>query len=178
MPERRLRIPVLFSIVAAVFTLALKYAAYHVTGSVGLLSDAAKSIVNVLAAVTAYVSLWYAAKPVDESHTYGHEKIEFFASGVEGILILSAAGAIVWYAVRRLFAPEQLDSLAVGIGAALAATVINLAVARVLLRVGREHRSIVLIADGKHLMTDVCTSVAVLVRVAAVAVTAWQRLAS
>jgi cation diffusion facilitator family transporter len=174
MPERQLRIPVLFSILAALFTLALKYLAYHVTGSVGLLSDAAESIVNVLAAVTAFVSLWYASKPVDVSHTYGHEKIEFFSSGLEGIFILFAGGAIIWYAVRRLYAPEQLQALDLGIAVALIATLVNLIVARLLLRVGRMKRSIVLEAGGKHLMTDVWTSVGVVASMALVSLTGVQ----
>lgn len=176
MPERRLRIPVLISILAACFTLALKYLAYHVTGSVGLLSDAAESIINVLAAVTAYVSIIYAAKPVDVSHTYGHEKIEFFSSGLEGVLILVAAGAIAWYAVRRLFTPEPLEALDLGIALALVATLVNLIVARLLLRVGREQRSIVLVADGKHLMTDVWASLGVVVGMALVWLTGVQPL--
>ena len=176
MPDRQLRIPVLISILAAFLTLALKYFAYHVTGSVGLLSDAAESIVNVLAAVTAFVSLVYAAKPVDDSHTYGHEKIEFFSSGLEGILILIAAGAIVWYAVRRLFAPEDLYALDLGIAIALIATLINLVVARLLLRVGREHRSVVLVADGKHLMTDVWASLGVVAGMGLVWLTGVQKL--
>src|SRR5690348_6797774 len=98
MVEAHLKHPILLSIAAAVLTLALKSAAYFLTNSVGLLSDAVESLVNVVAAVTAYLSLHYAARPVDESHTYGHEKIEFFSSGLEGILIVVAAGAIAWYA--------------------------------------------------------------------------------
>src|SRR5690348_16499738 len=106
-----LRRPVLFSILAAVLTLLLKAAAYVFTGSVGLLSDAAESCVNLVAAVTAWLSLWYAAQPVDVNHTYGHEKIEYFSSGLEGVLILVAAAGIAWYAVSRLVAPQALESL-------------------------------------------------------------------
>ncbi|HLJ94504.1 MAG TPA: cation diffusion facilitator family transporter, partial [Gemmataceae bacterium] len=153
--------PVILSILAAVVTLALKWLAYYLTGSVGLLSEAAESGVNLLAAVTALASLWYSAQPVDTSHTYGHEKIEYFSSGLEGVLILVAAGAIAWFAVDRLIHPEPLEPLNVGTLLAIASAGINLAVARLLLRVGRAHSSIVLEADGRHLMTDVWTTAAV-----------------
>src|SRR5262245_64715321 len=102
MAPAHLRTPVVFSILAAVVTLLLKTTAYLLTGSVGLLSDAAESTVNLVAAVTALVSLWYAAQPVDLDHTYGHKKIEFFSSGLEGALIIVAALGIAWYAVQRL----------------------------------------------------------------------------
>lgn len=157
------RSPILLSIGAAVLTLILKSAAYSVTGSVGLLSDALESVVNLLASVTAFFSLWYAAQPADASHTYGHEKIEFFSSGIEGTLILVAAAGIAWYAVRRLFFPEPLQALDVGTLILLSAALVNLAVAQILLRVGRAHGSIVLEADGRHLLTDVWTSGGVLV---------------
>jgi cation diffusion facilitator family transporter len=163
MLQPRLRIPILLSILAALATLALKWTAYWLTGSVGLFTEAAESIINLVAAGTAFLSLLYASRPVDPSHTYGHEKIEYFSSGLEGALILVAAAFISWYAVRRLLKPEPLDALHIGAGLALAAWVINLAVARLLLRVGRETGSIVLEADGKHLMTDVVTSLAVVV---------------
>src|SRR4051794_16779983 len=105
MSPRELRRPVVFSVLAAVTTLGLKFAAYLYTDSVGLLSDAAESCVNLVAALTAYLSLHYSARPVDRSHTYGHSKIEYFSSGLEGTLIVVAAGGIAWYAVRRLVAP-------------------------------------------------------------------------
>jgi cation diffusion facilitator family transporter len=158
-----LRRPILFSILAAIVTLLLKTAAYFYTGSVGLLSDAAETSVNLVAAITAWLSLWYAAKPVDVDHTYGHRKIEFFSSGLEGVLILAAAAGIAWYAVQRLFAPEPLHDLLVGVGVAIAASLINFAVAVWLLRVGRRHGSIVLEADGQHLFTDVLTSAGVVI---------------
>lgn len=165
MAAAHLQYPILLSILAALLTLGLKFTAYSLTGSVGLLSDAAESLVNLLAAVTAFLSLLYAARPVDESHTYGHEKIEFFSSGMEGTLILVAAVGIAWYAVQRLFAPAPLESVDVGLLISLAASGINLGVGQLLLRVGRKHHSIILEADGKHLMTDVWTSVAVLIGV-------------
>jgi cation diffusion facilitator family transporter len=163
------------SILAALLNLGLKGLAYHVTGSVGLLADAGESVINLVAALVALASLWYAARPVDESHTYGHEKIEYFSSGLEGALILVAAVAIAWFAVRRLFVPQELESLDLGSAFTLAATLINLIVARVLLRAGRQARSIVLEADGRHLMADVYTSVAVLVGIGLVWLTkvAW-----
>src|SRR6266436_8456645 len=135
MRNLRLQLPILLSILAALVTLGLKFLAYWKTDSVGLLSDAAESIVNLLAACTAFLSLLYAARPVDSSHTYGHEKIEYFSSGLEGVLILVAAGGIAWYAALRLFAPEPLESLGVGTLTAFAASLVNFAVARILLRV-------------------------------------------
>ncbi len=166
-----LRRPILFSILAAVVTLLLKSAGYVYTGSVGLLSDAAETSVNLVAAVTAWVSLWYAAKPVDVEHTYGHRKIEYFSSGLEGVLILAAAAGIVWYAVKRLLVPEPLHQPGVGAVVALLASAINLVVAIQLLRVGRRHGSIVLEADGQHLLTDVWTSAAVVAGLGLVSVT-------
>jgi cation diffusion facilitator family transporter len=153
--------PIVLSIVAAVVTLALKATAYLLTDSVSLLSDAAESLVNLAAAVIALLCLWYASRPIDDSHTYGHEKIEYFSSGLEGTFILVAAGAIAWYAVTRLLHPQELEELGTGTLIALAASLVNLVVAIILLRVGKASRSIVLEADGKHLMTDVWTSVAV-----------------
>ncbi len=162
MVEPRLKYPILLSIAAAVMTIGLKAAAYFLTDSVGLLSDALESLVNFVAAVTAYLSLLYAAKPVDRSHTYGHEKIEFFSSGLEGVLIFVAALGIAYYAVRRLVWPTPLEPLGLGLLLACGAALINGAVGLLLVRVGRRHRSIVLEADGRHLLTDVWTSAAVL----------------
>jgi cation diffusion facilitator family transporter len=163
MPERQLVRPVLLSIAAALVTMGLKATAFAVTGSVGLLSEAAESGINLFTALVAYFSLWYAAWPVDRSHTYGHEKIEYFSSGLEGFLILCAAAFIAGYAVHRLLVPETLQSLDIGVLIGAAAGVVNWIVARILLRVGREHQSIVLEADGHHLMTDVWTTGGVLI---------------
>lgn len=171
MSNHHLRRPVVFSILAALLTLALKTAAYWFTGSVGLLSDAAESGVNLIAAITALLSLWYAARPVDPSHTYGHEKIEYFSSGLEGSLIIVAACGIGWYAIHRLLVPQQLQELGIGLAVALAASAINFFVAQWLLRIGRKHQSIVLEADGQHLMTDVWTSVALIAGLALVRMT-------
>jgi cation diffusion facilitator family transporter len=170
------RYPVVLSIAAALVTLGVKSAAYWLTGSVGLLSDAVESIVNLGAALTAYVALSYASRPVDPTHTYGHEKIEYFSSGLEGVLILVAAGGIVGYAVSRLLHPRPLEGLGLGAALALAATLINFLVARLLLAVGRQVQSIVLEADGKHLMTDVWTSVAVVAGLVLVTLTGWEVL--
>jgi cation diffusion facilitator family transporter len=161
----------LLSVFAALLAIGLKSAAYAVTGSVGLLSDAAESLVNLVAALTALLSLWYAARPVDSSHTYGHEKIEFFSSGLEGALIFTAAGGIGWYAGHRLLRPQPLESLDVGAAIAVLAALLNLAVGQVLLRAGRRVGSIALEAHGRHLLTDVWTTAGVLAGVGAVRLT-------
>jgi cation diffusion facilitator family transporter len=157
-----LRLPVALSIFAALVNMGLKAAAWQFTGSVGLLSDALESGVNLLAALTAYLSLLYAARPVDPTHTYGHEKIEFFSSGMEGVLIAVAAIGIFRTAILRLFEPIELQAIGAGVLISTIAALINLVVARVLLRAGRRHRSIGLEADGHHLMADVWTSAAVI----------------
>src|SRR5262245_65813777 len=134
--SQHLRFPLLLSIAAALATLALKSLAYAVTGSVGLLSDALESLINLVAATLAYLSVRYAARPVDASHTYGHEKIEFFSSGMEGGLILAAAGGIAWYAIDRLVGKHELQPLGLGMALSLVASLINLAVAVCRIRAG------------------------------------------
>jgi cation diffusion facilitator family transporter len=171
--DPRLLRPVLLSIAASVVTLAMKAAASWVTGSVTLLSDAAESGVNLVASVTALFSLWYSSQPVDRSHTYGHEKIEYFSSGLEGLLIVAAALGIAWHAVTHIVAPPLLAFVGVGALVALVAGLINLAVGWWLLRVGKSRRSIVLEADGHHLMADVATSVASAVGLGLVAMTGF-----
>ena len=171
-----LRLPVLLSIAAALVTLVLKFFAYWLTGSVGLFSDAIESLVNLLASGTALFCLWYAAKPVDADHTYGHEKIEYFSSGLEGSLILVAAGSIAWSAIERLLHPVPLNDLGIGLIVSVVAAAINLAVALMLLRVGKRHQSIILEADGHHLMTDVWTSVGVVIALVLVKLTTWEIL--
>jgi cation diffusion facilitator family transporter len=167
------RSPILLSIAAAVVTLGLKLAAYWLTGSVSLLTEAVEGVGNLVAALIALGCLWYSAQPVDATHTYGHEKIEFFSSGLEGMLILVAAGGIFWYAVKRLFNLVDLEHLEFGTLISLGAALINLAVARQLIRIGRRTNSIVLEADGQHLMTDVWTSFGVLVGLFLVWLTGW-----
>jgi cation diffusion facilitator family transporter len=176
MDQHRLFRLLWLSIGAAVATIALKLAAWALTGSVGLLSDAAESVVNLVAAVVAMAALRWAVKPADEEHAYGHAKAEYFSAGVEGTLILLAAVGIAATAVQRLIHPQPLESVGIGIAVSALASAINLAVGLLLLRTGRRERSIVLEADGKHLLTDVWTSAGVIVGVAAVALTGWDRL--
>jgi cation diffusion facilitator family transporter len=164
------------SIVAAIATIGLKGFAYLLTGSVGLLSDAVESFVNLAAALMALAMLIVAARPADDGHPYGHSKAEYFASGVEGILILFAALSIALAAVHRILVPRPVVQAAAGLVVAAVASAINFAVARVLLRVGRKQNSITLEADAHHLMTDVWTSAAVIVGVGAVALTDWEVL--
>jgi len=161
------------SIAAALTTIVLKSAAYVLTGSVGLLSDAAESIVNLIGASVALLMLTIAARPADASHAYGHSKAEYFSSGIEGVLIVIAAISIAGMALERLLNPRPLEQIGVGMVVATAASVVNFCVARVLLKAGRQYNSITLEADAKHLMTDVWTSVGVLGAVAAVGVTGW-----
>jgi cation diffusion facilitator family transporter len=164
------------SIGAAVITIALKAVAYFLTGSVGLLSDALESIVNLVGAMMALAMLTVAARPADEDHTYGHSKAEYFSSGVEGTLILIAAVSIVVTAIPRLITPKPLEQVGLGLGLSVAASLVNLVVALVLLQAGKRYHSITLEADAQHLMTDVWTSVGVLAGVGLVALTGWERL--
>ncbi len=164
------------SIAAAILTIALKSAAYVITGSVGLLSDALESLVNLVAAIMALAMLTIAARPPDADHTYGHEKAEYFSSGVEGALILVAALGIIATALPRLFAPQPIEQVGIGLAISVVASLVNFGVALVLRRVGRLNRSITLEADAAHLMTDVWTSVGVLVAIGLVALTGWERL--
>jgi cation diffusion facilitator family transporter len=166
------------SIAAAISTIALKAGAYLLTGSVGLLSDAIESLINLVAAGMALGMLTIAARPPDESHLYGHGKAEYFSSIVEGVLILVAAAGIAYTAIQRFFNPQPLEQLGIGLGVSLVATIINFSVARVLLKAGKRYRSITLEADSHHLMTDVWTSVAVIGGVAAVGLTGWLALDS
>src|SRR5258707_529797 len=176
MAETSLNRFMLLSLVAAVVTIVLKSVAYALTGSVGLLSDAAESGVNLMAACTGLLSLWYSSRPVDTSHAYGHEKIEFFASGLEGMFIVLAAGGIAWYAVTRLISPQPIEAIETGVVISFIAGLINLGVGQLLLRVGRARGSIVLEADGQHLMADVWTNVAVLVGLILVRLTGIREL--
>jgi cation diffusion facilitator family transporter len=164
------------SIAAAVATMALKAAAYWLTGSVGLLSDAVESIVNLLGAVIALVVLTIAARPPDDDHAYGHGKAEYFASGAEGTLILIAAISIAMAAANRIIHPQPIEQAGAGLAVSTAASLINFFVARILLRAGREHNSITLEADAKHLMTDVWTSIGVIGGIIAVTLTGWHIL--
>ena len=161
------------SIVAAVLTIGLKVGAYLVTGSVGLFSDAAESVVNLVAAVTALWALTFAARPPDEEHAFGHNKAEYFSSGLESALIIIAAvwiGATAW---DRLMNPQPLENVGLGLAITLVATAMNGGVALVILRAGRKLRSITLRADAHHLLTDVWTSLGVVLGIATVQLTGW-----
>ncbi|HET6846308.1 MAG TPA: cation diffusion facilitator family transporter [Anaerolineales bacterium] len=164
------------SIAAALLTIGLKSFAYMLTGSVGLLSDAMESGVNLVAAIMALSMLTIAARPPDEEHAFGHSKAEYFSSGVEGALILVAAASIIWTAVERLLHPRPLEGLGIGIALSTAASLINFGVAYVLLRAGKRYQSITLEADARHLMTDVLTTAGVLVGLGVVTLTHWQIL--
>ncbi len=162
------------SIAAAIATIGLKGFAYFLTGSIGLLSDAVESIVNLLGAIIALSMLIIAAHPPDKEHPYGHSKAEYFACGAEGILILVAAVGIAITAVHRIISPRPLEQAGAGLILSTVASLINLGVARVLLHVGKTSNSITLEADARHLMTDVWTSAAVIGGVGAVALTGWK----
>lgn len=164
------------SIAAASLTIGLKMAAYWITGSVGLLSDALESLVNLAAALMALAMLVVAARPPDEDHLYGHDKAEYFSSGVEGALILVAAISIGITAWNRFFDPQPLAGVGLGLGISLLASLINLGVALVLRGAGRRYDSITLEADAQHLLTDVWTSAGVVIGIGAVALTGWERL--
>ncbi len=161
------------SIAAALVTIVLKSGAYLLTGSVGLLSDALESLVNLVAAILALVALKVAARPADDTHHYGHGKAEYFSAGGEGVMIFVAALLIIVSAVQRLVHPQPLEELGVGLLITLVATAVNGVVGFYVLRAGRTHRSITLVADGKHLLTDVWTSAGVIVGVGLVAITGW-----
>jgi cation diffusion facilitator family transporter len=164
------------SVAAAIATITLKTLAWWLTGSVGLLSDALESLVNLAVALLAVSMLRLAATPPDEAHPYGFSKAEYLSAGIEGALIVLAAAGILFAAIPRLMAPQPLDAPTLGLGLSVAATVINLVVARILIKAGHEHHSITLEADGRHLMTDVWTSVGVIFGVGLVFVTGWLRL--
>ena len=161
------------SIVAAVLTIGLKLGAYLLTGSVGLFSDAAESVVNLVAAVAALWALLYAARPPDEDHAFGHDKAEYFSSGLESALILLAAGWIGVTAWDRFTDPQPLQNVGIGLSITLVATAINGGVALIISRAGRRLRSITLRADAQHLLTDVWTSLGVVLGIATVQLTGW-----
>ena len=164
------------SIVVSVVVFGMKMAAWWATGSVGLLSDALESTVNIVAAVVALLALRTAMKPADEEHHFGRGKAEYFSASIEGFMILLAALIIVYTAVERIISPRPLEQIGWGLTISTVAAVINGGAALILLRAGKLHRSPVLVADGKHLMTDVWTSAGVIVGVGLVVVTGWNRL--
>lgn len=164
------------SIGAAIATILLKGIAWWLTGSVGLLSDAIESFVNLAGAIMALWMLSLAEQPADEDHPHGHSKAEYFSSAFEGFLIVLAAVSIAYTAIDRLFSPQPLEAVGFGLLVSVAASVINFVVARLLLKVGREHQSITLEADAHHLMTDVWTSVGVILGVGLVVLSGWNWL--
>ncbi len=161
------------SIGVAVLTIALKTGAWWLTGSVSLLSDAMESVVNLLGATFALAMVTIAARPPDEDHPFGHHKAEYFSSGFEGALIFVAALAIVWAAVQRLLSPQPIESLGWGLTLSIVSSVLNGALAWSMLKKAREHRSMALEADARHLYTDVWTSAGVVLGLLAVAATGW-----
>ena len=150
------------SIATSLATIVLKFGAYFLTGSVSLWSDALESLVNLAAGLVALGALMVAEQPADDRHAYGHDKAEYFSSGVEGALILVAAVSIIWSAVHRLIDPEPLARLGPGLVVAFLAGAANFAAARIMLKVARQHDSITIEADAKHLLTDVWTSVGII----------------
>jgi len=173
MIDKKLTRYIWLSIAAAIATISLKAAAYLYTGSVGLLSDALESIINLIAAVFALWMLTVASRPPDEGHNFGHTKAEYFSGALEGSLIGMAAISIAWAAIERLLTPRPIENIGIGIAISGVASAINLVVGQLLIRRGREHRSITLQADGRHLMTDVYTSIGVIVAVVLVGFTGW-----
>lgn len=161
------------AIATAVVTVLLKASAWAITGSVGLLSDAAESMVNLVAAIAALVALTIAARPADDNHHFGHTKAEYFSAALEGVMVFVAAASIIYLGIDRLLNPRPLESLGIGMVISLLAAVLNGVVGRLLIKVGTEHRSVTLRADGKHLMTDVYTSVGVVVGLLLVWLTGW-----
>ena len=161
------------SIATAIATVGIKGAAAWLTNSVGLWSDALESSVNLVAALVALWALRLSAKPADHNHDFGHGKAEYLSATVEGTLIFAAAAIIIVGAARRLFVPSPLEQLGIGLALSALATLLNLGTGLVLLRAGRKYRSITLEADGKHLLTDVWTSVGVLIAIGLVAITGW-----
>ena len=164
------------SIAAAITTITMKSVAYLLTGSVGLLSDAVESIVNLLGEIMALGMLTIAARPADNEHSYGHTKAEYFASVVEGILILVAAAMIASAAIDRIINPRPLEQVGFGLIVSVGASVVNFVVARILMNAGKKYNSITLEADSQHLMTDVWTSVGVIAGIGVISLTGWVRL--
>ena len=173
MQPKSLKKFIYLAIAAAVATISLKLFAYFLTGSVGLFSDALESGVNLIAAVVALFMITLAEKPADEEHAYGHYKAEYFSSAIEGGLIVIAAFSIIWSAVPRIIHPQPLENVGIGLLVSFGASAINLAVGLILIKQGKKNHSITLEADGKHLMTDVYTSIGVLIGIVVVKLSGW-----
>jgi cation diffusion facilitator family transporter len=161
------------SVAVAVVTIVLKTAAWYITGSVGLLSDAMESFVNLASALFGLAMVTIAQRPPDDDHPYGHHKAEYFSSGFEGALIIGAAAAIIWAATHRMLNPQPLEKMGWGLALAVLSSALNGLLAWVMFRAAKTHRSIALEADAKHLVTDVWTSAGVVVGIGAVMLTGW-----
>jgi cation diffusion facilitator family transporter len=164
------------SLATSIVTITLKFAAYALTGSVGLLSDAVEAVVNIVAALVALGVLTYSEAAPDREHNFGHEKAQYFSSGIEGALIFVASGGIMWTAIPRLMSPQPIEQVGFGLGLSVLAAIANAGCAWVMLRAARSHRSITLEADARHLLTDVWTTAGVFVGVILVQWTGWLRL--
>lgn len=164
------------SIVASILTIGLKWMAYSATDSVGFLSDAMESGINLLAGIVAFYSLTVAARPADKEHPFGHDKAEYFSSLTEGVLIVLAAFGIAYTAINRLYHPQPLQALDYGMLLSVVATIINFITSRVLLYFSKKHNSITIEADAHHLMTDVWTTVGIIAGIFLVKITGWQLL--
>ena len=164
------------SVLTSIVTIVLKFAAYYLTGSVGLLSDAVEALVNIVAALIALGVLAYSAAKPDREHNFGHEKAQYFSSGIEGALIFVAAGGIVWTAIPRLMEPRPIEQVTLGLVLSVLAALANAGCAWIMLRAARDHRSITLEADARHLLTDVWTTAGVFIGVLLVKWTGWLRL--
>jgi cation diffusion facilitator family transporter len=164
------------SIAAALVTIVLKSAAYFLTGSVGLLSDAFESLVNLAGALMTFGMLKISFRPPDEEHIHGHDKAEYFSSSVEGLLIIFAAAGIIYAAVKRIIEPIPLEELGTGLVISTAASLVNLAVGIVMIKYGKKNKSIAIEADGQHLLTDVWTSAGVIAGIFVVSLTGWNIL--
>lgn len=173
--QRLIRV-ISLSILVAILTISLKLVAWLLTGSVGLLSDAAESVVNLVAAGVALIVILWSTRPADEDHAYGHEKADYLSAGFEGALILLAAVTIAYAAIERLLHPAGLTEVGAGLAVSAVASVLNLLAARLLVRTGEEESSLALVADGRHLMTDVVTSAGVILGVGLVWLTGWNTL--
>ena len=161
------------SVVVALVTIALKTGAWWLTDSVGLLSDAMESLVNLASAVFGLMMVTIAARPADDDHPYGHHKAEYFSSGFEGVLIIVAALGIIWVAVQRLFDPQPIEQVGWGLALSVGSSALNGLLAWLMFRAARQHRSLALEADARHLVTDVWTSAGVVLGIALVSVSGW-----
>ena len=176
MPHRPPTYYAWLSVFTSLVTIGLKFGAWWITGSVGLLSDAIEGFVNIAAALVALAVLTYAAQAPDREHNFGHDKAQYFSSGIEGALIFVAAVAIIWSAVPRLFDPHPIEQIGMGIVLSIFATIANAWCAWIMLRAARAHRSITLEADARHLLTDVWTTLGVVLGVGLAALTGWNIL--